>query len=142
MNDPREFGEPFTSPEWMPRGEPGGVDDAAAERSLIDDVRALVDDGKMYAEAEIDFQKKRLGYGMQEGKGIAANFAVAGVLALVALIALSVGLILALGQIITYWGSTAVVTGLLLIGAFVFANKAKGKLSHLTSVTTEKDGNP
>ena len=117
------------SASYIPEAE-----EAAAERSLVDDVRALVQDGKLYAEAELGWQKKRAGYVAQEGKGIGVYFAAAGVLAWFAGIALTVGLILALGQIITYWGSTAVVAGLLLLLAFLALRRGRAKMQHMQGV--------
>lgn len=116
------------------------ADDAAAERSLAEDIKALVSDGRLLAEAEIDFHKKRVAYGAKEAPKIAASFAIAGVLAFFAVMALVVGLVLALGQIITYWGSTAVVTIGLLIIAYVFAMRGKSRLAKMKAVLTDDGG--
>ena len=43
-------------------------DDALPSSSLFDDVAALVDDGKAYAEAELAFQKSRLAYSAKKGR--------------------------------------------------------------------------
>lgn len=111
--------------------------DAMQGRSLVDDVLNLVQDGKLYAEAEIDFHKKRAIYGASAAGGIAARFVVAAVFAFFALMALVVGLILALGQVITYWGSTAVVTLMLLIGAAALAKSAKSRMDRLKTVISD-----
>ncbi|AKM09791.1 phage holin family protein [Croceicoccus naphthovorans] len=114
-------------------------DEGVADRSLADDIKALVSDGRLLAEAEIDFHKKRAIYGANEGRKIATNFAIAGVLAFFAVMALVVGLVLALGQIITYWGSTAVVTGALVIVALIFVSKGKSRLNRLKAVLSEDE---
>ncbi|RVQ69206.1 phage holin family protein [Croceicoccus ponticola] len=122
------------------QAETSQVSDPAIERSLTEDIKALVSDGRLLAEAEFDFHKKRVLYGAAEGQRIAINFAIAGVVAFFAAMALVVGLVLALGQVITYWGSTAVVTVSLLVVAWIFASKGKSRLARLKAVLTdEKD---
>lgn len=116
------------------------TDDIAAERSLVEDVRVLVEDGKLLAQAEIDYHKKRALYAATAAKGITALFGAAAVLAFFAGIALVVGLVLALGQIITYWGSTALVTGVLAIGALMLAKTASSRLNRAKQIITDKKG--
>lgn len=113
--------------------------DPAAERSLVDDVKALVGDTRLLAEAEIDFHKKRVLYGASEGPKVAVSFAIAGGAALLAAIGLVVGLILALGQIITYWGSTAVVVGVLLLVAWIFASRGKTRMARMKTVLASEE---
>lgn len=113
--------------------------DLATERSLAEDIKALVSDGRLLAEAEIDFHKKRAIYGASEGKNVAISFAIAGVLAFFAVMGLVFGLILALGQIITYWGSTAVVVGALLLVALIFVSKGKSRLNRMKAVLSTKE---
>lgn len=116
------------------------ADDIAAERSLVEDVRALVEDGKLLAEAEIDYHRKRALYAATAAKGISALFGAAAILAFFAAMALVVGLVLALGQIITYWGSTALVTAVLAIGALLLAKKGSSKLKRTRQIITDKEG--
>lgn len=111
----------------------------AAERSLAEDIKALVSDGRLLAEAELDFHKKRAIYGAKQGQKIAVQFAIAAVLAFFALMAITLGLVLALGQIITYWGSTAVVAGALLVLAWIFASRGKATLARLKTVIGDGD---
>lgn len=113
--------------------------DLATERSLAEDIKALVSDGRLLAEAEIDFHKKRAIYGANEGKNVAISFAIAGVLAFFAVMGLVFGLILALGQIITYWGSTAVVVGALLLVAMIFVSKGKSRLNRMKAVLSTEE---
>ncbi|MDT0575113.1 phage holin family protein [Croceicoccus sp. F390] len=115
------------------------TDEALADRSLVEDAKALVQDGKLLAEAELDFQKKRASYAAGKAGGIAARFAAAGVIAFLAAIALTVGLVIALGQLITIWGSTALVTLVYLLIAYLLVRDGQKKLQHVKSVvTTEK----
>ena len=115
------------------------ADDIAAERSLVEDVRALVEDGKMLAEAEIDFHKKRAIYAANSAKGIGAMFVAAAVFGFFALMALIVGLIVSLGQHITYWGSTALVTGVLAIVALLLAQRGAAKMRRMKQVFSDGD---
>lgn len=90
--------------------------------SLTDDVHALLEDGKTYAEAELRFQKSRAGYIANRAKG-AIVFALGafGVLHL-ALIAATVGLVIALVPLVGAWGATAIVTiAFILAGAGLLA---------------------
>lgn len=86
------------------------------EPSLTDDLLALFEDGKTYAEAEFAFQKSRAAFSADRVKG-AVVFGL-GALAMLhlALIALTVGLVVSLASVVGPWGATAIVTlGLLLI---------------------------
>lgn len=111
----------------------------AAERSLADDIKALVSDGRLLAEAELDYHKKRAIYGARQGRTIAALFVGAGVMAFFAAMGLVFGLILALGVYLTFWGSTALVVGALLIFALVLASRAKAKLRRVKAVLSEDE---
>ena len=115
------------------------ADDIAAERSLVEDVRALVEDGKLLAEAEIDFHKKRAVYAAGAAKGIGTRFVAAAVFGFFALMALVVGLVLALGQLITYWGSTALVTGVLAITAIILAKSGQSRLNQTKRIISDKE---
>lgn len=92
--------------------------------SLADDVTALFEDGKTYFEAEIAFQKTRASYaGEKTRQGVVYGLAALAFLHL-ALIALVVGLVIALTPILTAFGATALVTGILLLGVVIFARVA------------------
>ncbi len=132
-------------PDDGPADYPGfgtAVDDepGAAERSLVEDVRALVKDARLLAEAEIDFQKKRAGYGAQAAKSIVALFGAAGAAAFFAAMALVVGLVIALAPILTIWGSTALVTAALLVAAWLLASRGLAKLRTMkTMIAADAD---
>jgi uncharacterized membrane protein YqjE len=112
-----------------PQDPPEEAGDAVYEgdepdRSLVEDVEALIGDGRLYLEAELAFQKSRLAVLAAGAKSIAAMGALAAGFAVLALIGLTVGLIIALTPLITAWGATAVVVGVLLLGAFLAVRSA------------------
>lgn len=87
----------------------------AAERSLVDDVRQMVDDGRTLLEAELAYQKSRALVAGQGVKGIAGWGALALALVFFALMALVMGLLLALSELVGGWiAMVIVVLGLLL----------------------------
>ncbi|UIP05849.1 phage holin family protein [Erythrobacter sp. SDW2] len=108
--------------------EPGRSSEEGGEEptfgSLADDVSALIDDGKTYFQAEVAFQKTRASYAGEKTKqGVVFGLAALAFLHL-ALIALVVGLVIALGPYLTPFGAVAVVVGVLLLGVAIFAQKA------------------
>lgn len=115
----------------------GADEQSAPVGSLSDDVAALIDDGKTYVAAEVAFQKTRLAYAADRGKsGIAMGLAAMAVLHL-ALIGLVVGLIIALSPLITPWGATALVAGILLIVGAILGLKAKTRFESLADAFKE-----
>lgn len=95
-----------------------GEPDKAADRSLVDDVRQLVDDGRTLVEAELAYQKSRAAVAGQAAKSVAGWGALALSLVFFALMALVLGLILILTPLIGPVGATfAVVIGLLVFAA-------------------------
>lgn len=134
-----------------PRGEPPLPDppetddpDGSAveedERSLLDDVRALIDDGKTYLEAELAFQQTRASYVADQARSAAALGAGAALLVLLALVGLTVGLIIALTPLITAWGASAVVVGLLALGAFACFRAAAGRWKRISDALKSDPG--
>lgn len=101
------------------------------ERSLLDDVRALIDDGKTYLEAELGFQKTRAAFVADRAKSTVVFGAIAALLGFLALIGLVVGSIIALTPYLTAWGASALVVGILLVAAALAARAAGRKWSGL-----------
>ncbi len=98
--------------------------------SLIEDVKATIDDGKTYLQAELGFQKTRASYAAGEGKR-AAGLGLAALACLhLALIGLVVGLIFALAPMLTPLGATAAVVGALLALVVIFAFLAGRRASN------------
>lgn len=103
--------------------EPDGGE-AASGSSLTDDLVALLDDGKTYLEAEKAYQKSRALYVADKGKHGVIQGLAAFALIHTALIGLVVGAVIGLAPILTIWGATAVVVGVLLIAGVILARKA------------------
>lgn len=103
--------------------EPSGESPRSGS-SLTDDLVALLDDGKTYFEAEKAFQKSRAIHVAHEGKSGIIHGLVAFALIHTALIGLVVGAVIALAPLLTIWGATALVTGVLLIAGVVIGRKA------------------
>lgn len=100
-------------------------------RSLRDDVEALIEDGRIYLETELVYQKSRAAFVADRAKGAVIFGAVAILLAFLALIGLTVGLIFALTPLLTAWGASAIVVALLVIGALVAGRTAAGRWNRL-----------
>lgn len=116
------------------------TDTEASERSLSGDLRQLADDARAVAQAEVAYQKSRAAFAGQEIKGIALVGLLAAALVFFALMALTVGLVIALTPLITAWGATAVVAGGLLIIAMLLgygAARRWRRMSTLLSGETE-----
>jgi hypothetical protein len=116
-------------PALAPEGDPG--DDARSGfTDLRDDVAALVEDARTYAEAEIAFQKTRAALAARHSGRALAALVLAMVLLHIALIALAVGAVIALAPLVTIWGAIAIVVGAMLVGvgALVWFAVRDGKL--------------
>ena len=114
----------------LPRGEDetrAGPDDqpsSGPNPSLLEIIEDLVADAKLYLEAELNYQKSRASFVTgQFGKTIAMALA-ALFIALLATIALTVGLVIALTPLITAWGATALVVILYLLLAYLLVRRA------------------
>ncbi len=93
----------------MADDQPPLIADNAAERSLVDDVRQLASDGRTLLEAELAYQKSRAVVAGQAAKGVAGWGALALSLVFFALMALVLGLVLALVPVLGAFGATAAV---------------------------------
>lgn len=110
----------------------------AENLTLAGDIRQLAQDARAFAEAELAFQKTRAAYAGAEAKGIAILGAVAAVLLFFALMALVVGVVIALGPVLTPWGAMAAVTLTLLLGAGLCALLAKARLSRMLDAISDR----
>jgi len=98
--------------------QPPLIAEDPAERSLVDDVRQLVDDGRTLLEAELAYQKSRALVAGEAAKAVAGWGALALALLFFALMALVLGLILALTPKLGALAATGVVVaGLVVLGA-------------------------
>lgn len=135
MNEGHNLNSPHDADDYLIEEEPG----SDAGPSIMGDIADLIDDGKTYVEAELRYQKTRLAFSADRGKsGIIFVF---GALAFVhlALIALVVGLVIALAPLLTIWGALGVVVGLLLLGAILLLLAARGKFMAIMRAFKEPD---
>ena len=140
-DDENERAEDYSGPLDLPdeHEAPEEEDEGGQHFSLTDDVLALLEDGKTYAEAELRFQKSRAGYIGNRFKGaIALGLGAFGVFHL-ALIALTVGVVLALVPLVGPWAATGIVTIALVILGVVLLNLLKGKIDDIRSAFSDSD---
>lgn len=105
---------------------PGQADDGPIG-ALREEIGTIVDDARTYVEAEIAFQKTRARLaGKQAGKAT-LYLLLALVLLHIALIALAVGIVIALAPQLGIWGAIAVVVGVLLVGTFLLVRAARAQ---------------
>ncbi len=121
-------------------GHPGEPDlndiDTEADDSptLGEDLRDLAAEAKALALAELAYQKSRAAYAAGEAKGIAALAVVALVFVFFAVMALVVGLVIALGPLLTAWGAMAAVTLALLAIAALCGLSIKARMARIGRV--------
>ena len=110
---------------------------APPDLSLSDDIKALIEDGKTYVEAELQFQRSRAALIADRGRSGAIYGVAALLLVHLALVALAFGLIIALAPLITAWGATALVVGVLLVAGLVLGLAAKKRFAGMSSAFNE-----
>ena len=111
--------------------------DGSAQPSLADDLLALFEDGKTYAEAELAYQKSRAGYTANRLKGaLALGLGAFGVLHL-ALIALTVGVVIALAPLVGPWIATAIVTIALIIAGIIMLMMLKSRIDDIRNAFSD-----
>lgn len=125
--------------EELPPDQTGGEAD---DRSLIEDVQTAIEDGKTYLEAELAYQRTRAAFAAERAKDAAVFAALGGALALLALVALTVGLVIALAPLLTEWGAAAAVTGLWLLLSAIFLRMATTRWRKLIAMflASSEDG--
>lgn len=139
-DDETERTEDYKGPLDLPdeHEPPESQEDDGQPFSLTDSIIALIDDGKTYAEAEMRFQKSRAGFIGNRLKGaIAFGLGAFGVLHL-ALIAATVGLVIALAPIIGAWAATAVVTVALIVAGILMLRSLKKRLDDIRDAFDEE----
>jgi hypothetical protein len=117
----------------------GQGDVEGEDRSLLDDVRALIDDGKTYIEAELGFQRSRAAFVADRAKSTVVFGAIAALLGFLALVGLTVGSIIALTPLLTAWGASILVVAVLLVAAALAARAAGRKWSSLMRAIASDD---
>lgn len=102
------------------------------ESSFKDDILALVEDSKTYAEAELHFQKSRISFAANRSKSAALHIVFALGFVHLALIALVIGALLTLVPVMGPLGATAIVVGTLLLataGMLLLARSSAREIS-------------
>lgn len=110
-----------------------------AERSLVDDVRQMVSDGRILLEAELAYQKSRAAVAGQGAKSVAGWGALALALVFFALMALVVGLVLGLVQWLGAVAGTLAAGSLVLLAAALCAAIAARRWRHVAAQLAEQD---
>jgi len=105
--------------------------------SVAESFHGLVEEGKAAARAEIDLLKTTASVSAGAGARSATWFAVAGVLALVALIALAVGAIIAIATALGPVIATLIVVGILLVCAASAAVIGRGHAQAVSAAISE-----
>jgi len=114
---------------------PGAISD-----SLLDDVEALVEDGKTYVAAELAFQKTRLNYVAEQAKSAAFYTLIAAALVVMAVVSLAIGGLLILTPVIGAFAATGVVFVALMVAAFVFSHFARRRIANAMDAFENDDG--
>jgi hypothetical protein len=128
--------------EEIAKADRADVDEAAENRSLIDDVEVLIEDGKTYLEAELNYQKTRALFAGDRAKGVALYALAALIFAWMALIGLTIGLIFALTPAIGPWGATGAVVIAWLVVAGAAGAAAAGRWRQLVSSFAADEDQP
>lgn len=100
------------------------------DESIVEEIGALIDDAKLYATAELAFQKTRASLA-GKSVGIALGAVILAIILLhIALISMAVGFVIALEPLVTIWGAIAIVAGVMLlgVGALGYVAASKGRL--------------
>ena len=132
LDDKPDAGARDSTPDPNAAPLPGGseTNSPGFDASIVDELAALIDDGKTFAQAEVAFQKTRATLaGKNVGMAVAVGV-VAVVLLHIALLGLAVGLVIALQPVMAIWGAITIVVGVLLIATALLVRMAvaRGKL--------------
>lgn len=87
--------------------------DGEKPSSVGDAFRALIEDGQTLVEAELAYRKAQMAFGLGEAKAIVLLLVLGLAFAFFTLLALVVGLLLAVAHYVGVWGALAIVGGTL-----------------------------
>ncbi|HEX8056828.1 MAG TPA: phage holin family protein [Novosphingobium sp.] len=116
--------------------------EAARHRHLEDDLRGLVDRGLAFARAEVELQKARGIYAAGRLKWIALLGGLTLVLLFFSLVALTVGLVIALTPLLGALGATLAVFGGLVIVALICALIVVQQWKSMTRALSNRSAEP
>lgn len=103
--------------------------ESAADEGIGGAIKALIEDGQTLVEAEIAYRKAQASYGLGEAKSIVVLLLLGLAFAFFTLLALVVGLLLALASYVGVWASLGIVGGVLGILAAVCLMRAVKRMS-------------
>lgn len=127
----------YEGPLDLPDDYDDDGDDPQHAPSLADDLVALFEDGKTYVQAELAFQKSRANYTANRLKSaIALGLGAFGVLHL-ALIALTVGVVIALMPLVGPWLATGIVSVVLVLVGIVLLRMLKRRIDDIRSAFSD-----
>lgn len=132
-------GENFPGAIDLPDDHDGlEAEDVGPAHSLTDDLGALLDDGRTYLEAEVAYQKSRGAFIADRAKGVVAfGLGAFGFLHL-ALVAATVGAVLALIPIVGPWIATGIVTVALVVAGAVMLRLLKRRFDEIRAAFMEE----
>lgn len=107
--------------------------------SLMEDVRLLLGEARTFAQAELTYQKTRAAFVGAETRSIAVLGIGAVVLLLLAVVALVLGLVIALGTLIGPWLAMIIVPVAVLAVAAIMAISARARLKRMVALLSGKD---
>lgn len=113
----------------------------AKHRHLDDDLRALFARGLVWVDAEIELQKARAGFAASNIKGIAILGGLAVLFVFFALVALTVGLVIALTPLLGAIVATLVVCAGLLVAALLCGLVAANRWKRMTTALANPRAN-
>lgn len=138
LDEERERTEAYPGPLDLPDEHDAPADDAGPAHSLTDDVAALIDDGKTYVEAEIAYQKSRGAFVASHAKRAAIlGLGAFGVFHL-ALIAATVGAVIALVPLVGPWAATAIVIVALVVIGGVLVWQLRQRIDDIAGAFSER----
>lgn len=134
-------GERDTSPAEVPfrvEGEPADAPSQADRaRSVLDDVEDLLVNVRTWFDAEVAYQKTRVGFVGSSLKALIGLAVGAAVFGLLLLVALTVGLLIALTPLVTAWGATAIVVAILGVVIFLLLRTASARWRDMMDAVRE-----
>lgn len=116
-----------------------GDGEAQPKSSLADDILSLVEDGRTYAEAELNFQKSRILFVAGRSKSVALYVAFALGFIHLALVALVVGTLFVLAPAVGAVGAIGIVVGALLLGAAILGMLARARARDVAEAFMEDE---
>lgn len=113
-------GEPVGAPDpSMPSEEQEALDSVIEDETIIEELSALVEDAGIYATAELAFQRTRAKLAGRNIVAVLAFVVLAIILLHISIIALAVGLVIALEPLVTIWGAIGIVVGIMLLSVAI-----------------------